>query len=147
MKMKLLTLIIAFVAAAVISPIASVSAATKPRTDVTGVIMDNGQPVKNAKVTVTCNNNTRRDKTNASGTYLVTFKASQCPDGATVNVTAQNGQKSGIGSATVAGVTTKLNVAVVNVAVPELGSVVGMSVATLGAAGALFVIRRNQLSL
>jgi len=114
-------------------------------TDITGTVTNNGQVVRSAKVTVVCNGHTKHDKTNQSGVYLVQFKLLDCPDGATVVVNATDHSNSGSASGTVHSETTKLNIAVVNVSVPELGWFAGIAAAVMGGA-AFLIIRRRQLN-
>src|SRR5882724_3507151 len=101
--------------------IASAAPTTGAKTDVGGVIMNNGKPVKGAHVTVVCNNYSRTTKTNSAGQYSVTFGKGQCPVGDTVTVVASKGGKGGVSTGKVTTSTVKLNVAIVNVALPELG--------------------------
>ena len=120
--------------------------ADDPRTDVTGVVTDNFVAVAGAEVTVTCNGHNRTDTTDAHGAYLVQFQTGDCPFGSTVKVVAKKGGKTGAASGTVHGITTKLNLAIVNVSIPEYGTI-----GLIGAAGAglgimAFMRRRQQQS-
>lgn len=143
MKKALWIPIFALVVAVVILP-ASVLA-TRSNTDVTGYVTDNGQAVNKADVRVTCQGDTKHTKTDSSGAYLVVFPAQKCPDGSVVTVSASEGGVSGTTSGTVLRETTRLNVAVINVSVPELGWLTGIAAAVIGGA-AFLVIRRRQLS-
>lgn len=120
MKKKIILGIMVAVLASAGGLSASVSAASG-RTDVTGVVTNNYVPVANVSVSVFCNGNVATDTTDAQGTYLVNYLTTQCPFGSTVRVTAQKSGMSGIASDTVSGVTTKLNLAIVNVPIPEYG--------------------------
>ena len=144
MKIKFAIVALTILATTAFSPGAGVSAAPKASTDITGVVT-NGTPVEGVKVTVVCDKHTQVRKTDSQGTYLVSYKATQCPDGSVVNVTAKSGKMSGVASGVVAGVTTKLNIAVVNVAVPEFGGIVGGLVAAAGAGGSFYLTRRTHL--
>ena len=107
--------------------------ADSARTDITGVVtLNHTVGVKNAKGTVTCNGWVKTDMTDAQGFYLVSFTVAHCPFGSTTKVTATKGGYSGVASGTVQGLTTKLNLAIINVDVPEYG-LLGMLIA--GAAG------------
>ena len=140
MKKTLLGLLItAFVT---ISATATVSA-TPPQTDVTGVVTENQTSVSGATVTVLCEGNTETDTSDAHGSYLVTFPADDCPFGSTVRVTAQKGGKSGVTSGTVTGITTKLNLAIVNVSIPEYGFIGSLLASSIGI-GAIAYVRRRQ---
>lgn len=121
----------------------SVTHATSAKTDVTGVVTDHAVPAGGAFVTVLCEGHTMTDTTDAHGSYLVTFPAADCPFGSTVKVTAQKGGKSGVASGTVEGKTTKLNLAIVNVAIPEYG-LIGTMLAGGAGLGALAFMRRRQ---
>lgn len=138
---KKLTALVVLVLIILVIP-ASASAA-RATTDVTGNVTNNGQPVKGAKVTVVCDNHAHKTTTNASGTYLVTYKLANCPDNTKATVVATKDGLGGVNSGTVNSVTTKLNVAIVNVSLPEFGLFTG-GAATLAGAGAIFAIRRRQ---
>jgi hypothetical protein len=125
-----------------VSTVVGVSAAPA-KTDVTGVITDNSVAVAGAMVTVLCNGNTETDTTDAQGSYLVTYPSAQCPFGTTVKVTAVKGGKSGVSSGTVSGITTKLNLSIVNVSIPEYG-LIGTLMAGGAGLGALAYMRRRQ---
>lgn len=120
--------------------------ALSPETDVTGIVTDGGNPVAGATVTVKCGATTATDTTDASGTYLVSFTAAQCPPGSTVTVTAQKGAKTGSKQGTIVGLTTKLNIGLVNVSIPEYGLVGGILTLGLGIGAIAFTRRRYQQS-
>lgn len=137
-------LIIGVLIAAFLSVHASAGvSATTPQTDITGVVTESHVPVANANVTVLCNGNTQMDTTDAHGSYLVVFAGGVCGFGSTVKVTAQKDGKSGVASGTVHGVTTKLNLAIVNVAIPEYG-LLGALVAAGAGVGMITYMRRRQ---
>lgn len=140
---KKVSIFLAAILSIVVFPAATFAAG--PTTDVTGVVTNNGKPVVHAHVIVICDNNKKSTFTDSTGTYLVTYKAAKCPDGATANVTATQGNKGGVNSGKVNGVTEKLNVAIVNVSLPELGLVTGIGAGLIGG-GAFLAIRRRQLS-
>ena len=143
MKKKIAILIAAvFASASVLS--ASVNAAPA-QTDVTGVITENFTPVANAEVKAVCNGHTETDTTDANGAYLVIFAAGDCQFGSTVKVSAQKDGKSGIASGTVEGKTTKLNLAIVNVSIPEYG-LLGAVLAGGAGIGLIAYSRRRQTS-
>jgi hypothetical protein len=76
---KVLLSVTATVGMAMLVPVSSFAIAAQ--TDITGVVKNNGSPVVGAKVVVVCNNNSRKDTTDATGTYLVQFPATQCAGG------------------------------------------------------------------
>lgn len=120
--------------------------ATPPTTGVTGVITENQAPVAGATVTVTCNGHVEVDTTDAMGSYLVTYLSAQCPFGMTVKVVAQKNGKSGVASGTVQGITTKLNLAIVNVSIPEYG-LVGATISAAAGLGVIAYMRRRQQAM
>ncbi len=119
--------------------------ALSPKTDVTGTVTNNGSPVSGAHVIVICHNNKKSTTTDASGSYLVQYNAGKCPAGSTVFVTATKGKKGGDSTGTASSVTTHLNVALVNVSLPEFGLITGVGATIIGG-GAFLVMRRRQLS-
>lgn len=125
---------------------AKVFAATPPQTDVTGVITEGGNPVVGADVTVVCGGVTETDTSNAQGAYLVIFTTADCPFGSTVKVTAKKGTKMGSASNTVRGITTKLNVAVVNVSIPEFGLIASLTASAAGIGAIVYTRRRKTLA-
>jgi len=140
---KILSLIVSLGALMVMIP-ASASALAG-YTDVSGVIYYNGVHVgKGVVVTVTCNGNSLTDKTGKSGTYLVQFTKQECPKNSKVKVSATVNGITGNSTGTATEDTARLNVAIVNVSVPELGVATGIG-ATVAGAGSIFVIRRRQL--
>lgn len=121
--------------------------ATPAQTDVTGVVTENHTPVANATVTVECQGNLAADTTDAQGSYLVTYPIAQCPFGSTVKVTAQKDGKSGTASGTVHGITTKLNLAIVNVPIPEYGALGALLAVGAGVGSIVYLRRRQELQL
>lgn len=143
MKQKIVALLAIVIASAGLVS-ASVNAAP-PATNVTGVITESQVAVAGATVTVLCRGNTQTDTTDANGSYLVTYASGDCPFGSTVKVTAQKDGKSGVASGTVQGITTKLNLAIVNVSIPEYGLIAGILAGTAGI-GLIVYSRRRQLN-
>jgi hypothetical protein len=134
-----------FIAAFVSVGVGTASAAPVPaQTDVTGVITKNQIAVVGATVTVMCNGNTLTDTSNAQGSYLAVFTTIQCPFGSTVKVTAQKGGNSGVASGTIQGITTKLNLAIVNVAIPEYGLIGALTAGGTGFGIIAFTRRRQK---
>jgi len=132
-----------FVAAFVVLGISGPAMAAPPESDVTGVVTENQVAVAGATVSVLCNGKTEVDTTDAFGSYLVHFVSADCPFGTTVKVTAVKGGKSGVSSGTVQGVTTKLNLAIVNVSIPEYG-LIGTLLAGGAGVGLIAYMRRRQ---
>lgn len=130
---------VVFAVAIVAAPSAGALPAT---TVVTGVVTKGGTPVGGAAVSVECKGHTSSDTTDASGSYLVAFSAGDCPFGSTVKVTAAKGDMSGKASGTVRGETTKLNIAVVNVEIPEYGLLGGLLASGAGIGAIAFIRRR-----
>jgi len=142
MKKILLGLAALFVSIGVVST--SAAAATPPQTDITGVITENHVAIANADVTVLCDGHTQMDTTDAFGSYLAVFPIGECPFGVTVKVTAVKDGKSGVATGTVQGITTKLNLAIVNVAIPEYGLVGAITAGGAGIAMIAYMRRRQQ---
>lgn len=139
-KKKLLGL--AVMAAFLVLGFAPKTQALPPQTDVTGVVTEQGNAVANASVKVTCMGFERTDIADAHGAYLVSFAAVECPFGTTVKVVGTKDGKSGTASGTVQGITTKLNIAIVNVSIPEYGWIGGLLAAGAGV-GAIALTRRR----
>ena len=122
------------------------SFALSAKTDITGVVTTSGHTVvSGAKVVVVCNGKSRKDTTNASGSYLVQFPAKLCPSGDKATVVATKGSEGGTNNAIITSATTKLNVNIINVSIPEFGLIAGIGATLIGGL-AFFVIRRRQLS-
>jgi len=114
------------------------------QTDITGVVTENQMAVPGASVTTLCNGNTRTDTTNAQGTYLTIYPKTQCDFGDTVKVTAVKSGKSGVNSGTVQGFTTKLNVAIINVSIPEFGLLGAVMAGGAGMGTIAYMHRRRK---
>ncbi|HVV26272.1 MAG TPA: hypothetical protein VHC21_04555 [Candidatus Saccharimonadales bacterium] len=144
MRKKIAAAIVTALAATILVPASTFAVA--PETDITGTVTSHNTTVNGATVTVHCNSSSGTDTTDASGAYLVVFAAADCPSGATVSVAASKNSQSGHNSGTAGAVTTKLNIALVDVSVvPEYG-LIGLMGATLIGGGAFLVIRRRQIS-
>ena len=143
---KRISLFIATVATLVALPAATFAVPVTEGgiTDVAGTVTSNGSPVSGASVSVNCNGNILTSGTTAAGGYIVQFPASECPDGSTAHVTASKGGGSGSKSGTVNGLTADINLAIINVSIPEFGVIAGVSAAILGS-GAFLAMRRRQL--
>lgn len=74
---KRISVLIATVLTVLVIPASTAAAAAT--TDITGTVTNGGKPVKGATVTIVCDNHTKNDTTNKSGSYLVTFTAKRCP--------------------------------------------------------------------
>jgi hypothetical protein len=118
--------------------------ATPPQTDITGVITANSVAVAGASVTVLCDGNTLMDTTDAHGSYLAVFPIADCAFGSTVKVTATKGGHSGVASGTVQGITTKLNLSIVNVSIPEYGVIGAIAAGGIGMGAFVFARRRTN---
>lgn len=133
--------LMAFVLAVSAAP--GVASAASPVTRVTGVINHDGQPVAGAEVTAICGAATETDVTDAEGSYLATFAATDCPLGSVAQIKAKKGEMSGSASGDVQGVSTRLNTAVVNASLPEYG-LIGSLVAVAAGAGVIAFSRRRH---
>jgi hypothetical protein len=130
---------------AMVGLVSSHASAAPATTAVTGVVTKNQMAVEGASVTVLCQGNTETDTTDAQGSYLVTYPIASCPFGSTVKVTAQKNGESGTNSGTVQGYTTKLNLAIVDVPIPEFGAIGALAAGAAGI-GLVMVTRRRKLS-
>lgn len=140
---RLLLSIMATVGIAVIMPVSAF--AEGGVTDVAGTVTKAGNPVSGASVSVLCGTTTLTSGTTAAGGYIVQFSAADCPDGSTAHVTATKGADSGSKNGTVNGLTASINLALINVSIPEYG-LIGLTGATIIGGGAFLVMRRRQLS-
>lgn len=123
----------------------NVSATTiPPLTAVTGVVTEDHIAVEDANVTVLCNGHTETDTTDSFGSYVVTFAGADCPFGVTVKVTAEKDGKTGVRTGTVHGITTKLNLAIVNVSIPEYGLIGALTAGGAGIGVIAYMRRRQQ---
>lgn len=136
----------AFVATFIAVGVSASAMAAPGETDVTGVVTENQVAVAGALVAVTCGTKTEYDTTDAFGSYLVHFPTADCPFGSTVKVVAKKDGKSGVSSGTVQGITTKLNLAIVNVSIPEYG-LIGTLLAGGAGLGLITFMRRRQQQL
>ena len=131
------------IAAAALMPLAAMAAGS--HTDVSGVVSNNGSPVKNATVMLHCNGTTKTVHTDKTGTYVASFNFKKCPTGSTITADASKG---GVGAGSTSGIATpqtaRLNILLLNVAIPEYGTIAGI-LAVIGAGGALLVTRRRHL--
>ncbi len=116
--------------------------ADSAKTMITGKIAENGSPVEGADVEVECAGTLQMDTTDASGVYLVGFTADECPVGTQALIKAKKGSMSGSGTTDVQARTTKLNVGVMNLAIPEFGWLGGL-LATGAGIGAIAFTRRR----
>jgi hypothetical protein len=138
---KLLTMLVASLGIMVIMPAAALAATGT--TYVTGTVTNGGSPVVGANVSVVCNGNTMTSSTTNGGGYIVQFSATDCPNGKTAVVTATKGGLNGSNSGPVDDLTADINLAIVNVSVPEFGIAAGV-VALAAGAGSLVVVRRRH---
>jgi hypothetical protein len=94
---------------------------------------------------VICKGNTLTDKTSKSGAYLVQFSKRECPTSAKITVTATANGEQGQTTGKATSESNELNLAILNVDVPEMGIITAIAALGLGA-GATLVIRRRHLS-
>lgn len=127
-------------------PVSSLAISNPSVTDVSGVVTNNsnGNPISGAKVTTVCDNTSLSDTTDSTGTYLVQYSATDCPNGAKATVIAVDGNLGGTNSGTINALTAKLNVGIINVSVPEFGLITGAA-GLLVAGGAFAIIRQRHL--
>ena len=147
--MKVAKLITGAFAAGVVSLSLSgaVHATNGAVSEVTGVITENAAAVVGADVAVTCNGKTEMDTTDGWGSYRVAFAKADCDFGATVKVVATKDGKSGVASGMLQGITTKLNLAIVNVSVPEFGTLGMIAAGGMGLGFMAYMRRKQQAQL
>lgn len=125
-----------------------VSAVSLGTSWVTGTVTDgSSNPVFNATVSITCVNESTTEFTDTLGNYIASLNDPTCIPGSTAFVTAtKNGVGTGHNSGVVctAGVNgdCDINVAFVDVQIPEFGVIAG-AVALVGALG-IFIYRRKD---
>lgn len=125
----------------------SVHATTDPVSEITGVITENNAAVAGAEVTVTCNGHVRTDTSDTWGSYRVSFLKGECDFGATAKVVATKDGKSGVANGMLQGITTKLNLAIVNVSVPEFGTLGLIAAGGMGLGFMAYMRRKQQAQL
>jgi hypothetical protein len=142
---KRIALFVATVLTTVALPAAAFASSSPAITQVSGEVTHNGSPVDGANVTVTCDSVTGNDTTDSDGGYLVTFAKADCPNGSTATSAASKGGLNGNNSGPVNKLSSKLNIAIVDVSVvPEFGLIGLTGAALIGGAG-FMVMRRRQL--
>jgi hypothetical protein len=143
---KLLLSILATVGIAVILPVSAF--ADGGTSTIAGTVTSNGSPVVGANVSVACDGHTLTSGTTLGGGYIVTFSSSDCPAGAIATVTANKGGGTDSKTGKVDNLSkspTVINLAIINVSVPELGALTAAGAAVLGGA-AFMMIRRKHLN-
>jgi hypothetical protein len=110
---------------------------------ISGIVTNNGNLAVGAQVIVICDSNTKKTKTDSSGAYLVQYKTTQCPNGATAHVTANYEGNSGNSSAEIKSenliLAEKLNAS----DIPRYSLVIGGSASILGGIG-YSLMRRSE---
>jgi len=98
--------------------------------------------VSGATVQVVCDQESESTTSDDDGDYSVDLSDTTCDAGETVIVTASKGSAVGVESDTVVDY-TYINLAIVNVTIPEFGLIAG-GMSFLGAAGAYIAMRRKK---
>ena len=133
--------LVAACAMACLAPCTAQAAPTE--TTITGHVSDHGHVVPGAKVIMKCGVLEKEGFADSHGEYWFVVPAVDCPVGATVQVMASDGIRSGTIFAVVQFVNT-VNIAIANVGVPEYG-VLGGIVAAVSGAGVIAFTRRRLL--
>ena len=127
----------------------STVAIAQASTIVTGKIYgppDGTTPIGGANVKVTCNNIVKTTASAGDGGYAVQYSITECNEGSTVYVTAEKkGIGSGSESGTVRNYGVSVNIALVNVAIPEFGIIAGMITLLVSGIGFAIIRRRGLL--
>jgi hypothetical protein len=117
---------------------------------VSGTVTDgSGSPVSGGSVFVQCNGAVRNVGILGNGTYATSFPQTECKAGDTITASASTGEGSGsnaetVQNTTVNGPVVDLDIAVVDITVPEFGTVVGMMTG-VGAIGGFLLMRQKGL--
>lgn len=119
-------------------------------TAISGEVRDqNGNLVPNASISANCNGFIKTAVTNAQGDYDVYYSQEECKSGDNVSVSASSSAGNGSNAETVENGTSNpfadIDIAVVNITVPEMGTVMAM-VAAAGGLGAFYYMRRQQMT-
>lgn len=124
------------------------------KTVISGTIFNgNGDPIggenQEAEVTVICNGKTRKTKINDNGSYEVFFPKNLCKEGDTVTVSVVTEEGTGSKTDTVfddpaEGTCGDLNIAVIDITVPEFGFIGGTLTGISSIAGYLY-LRAKQI--
>jgi len=128
----------------------AVQAQVLAQTWVSGTVVgSDSSPVNSGSVFVQCNGFSRNATIQANGTYAVSFPQTECITGNTVTASASTSEGSGANSAPVQdtnvnGPVVDLDIAVIDISVPEFGLIGGI-VSAMGAAGAFMYMRAKQL--
>ena len=133
-----------FLGLLIISSLILVSA----KTIVAGTIFneDYTETMEEANVIVSCvHDNVTSVETTLSaldGVYGVEFYVAECDDGDTVSVYAEKGEMSGTETGIVHDFDLTVNLAIINVTIPEFGLLIGAFTLVAGA-GIFFLVRRK----
>lgn len=150
MKASKITVGIATLATALALSAGQVMAQVIAQTWVSGTVYNSSHvPVSGGSITVHCGSATQVASIGADGNYGVSFSQTDCKAGDTASATASTSDGSGSNAATVENTTVNgpivdLDVAVVDITVPEFGMIGGM-VTMLGAAGSYLYMRAKSL--
>lgn len=149
MRMKILNLTLAAIAAVGVFVFSAVSASAQfpviSETWVSGTVYDGGgSPVSGGTVTVTCNGVNRFAGILSNGSYGVAYPQTECKVGDTVTASASTGAGSGSNSASVVntpinGPIVDLDIAVIDITVPEFGLIGGMLTGMGSVAGYMYL--------
>ncbi|CAN5191184.1 hypothetical protein BH09PAT2_BH09PAT2_01520 [soil metagenome] len=126
---------------------ASQSMAQSIDTVIKGTVSDsNGAGVNGANVSVVCDGVTRNTTTTSVGDYLVMFSRAECAQGDNATATATASEGTGSNDGTVQRFTfgpgLELDIAIINISVPEFGMVTGV-VTAIGSGIAYLGLKRK----
>ena len=127
-----------------------VSAQVIAQTWISGTVYNASHvPVSGGSVNVHCGSATQVATIGADGSYGISFSQSQCKAGDTAAATANTSDGSGSNSTTVTNTTVNgpivdLDVAVVDITVPEFGLIGGI-ITMIGASGSYLYMRARSL--
>ncbi len=152
MKASKLILGIAFGVAALALSTTQASAQFFSETWISGTVYNTeGSPVNGGSVNVTCGSTTKLAIIDGSGNYAKMFTQVECKAGDTASATASTGEGSGTNSevvqnSSVNGPIVDLDVAVIDITVPEFGVIGGALTGLISVGGYLVMRSKSMLS-
>lgn len=141
-------------AAAVLLSASQAFAQTTPliaQTWVNGTVYGaDGQPVNGGTTSVNCGGTVKAASISSDGSYAVSFTQEECSAGDTASATASTSEGSGSSSATVQntsvnGPIVDLDIAVIDITVPEFGVIGGALTGAVSAGGYLLMRMKNKV--
>jgi len=136
-----------------VSSVSHAQAQVFAETWISGTVVDGANnPVNGGQVLINCNGTVKTVGILANGSYAASFPQSQCKAGNGVTATASTDEGSGSNSTSVQntvvnGPIVDLDIAVIDITVPEFGLIGGFLTGAVGIAGYFFMRQRAELPL